>query len=305
MRFADLKNDFVFRRIFASHPHILCGLLNDLLERSGDQTIDSIEYLPSEQLPLVPGFKLSILDVRCKDRSGATFIVEMQLVHVPGFDKRVVYNGCKAYVGQLKAADPYTELTDVVAISICDFVLWPDAELKAKGLTPVPMLSRWNMRERHSHNHGLLHVQYAFLELPKLSKDPPKTGAETWAWLFVHGRDLTDVPEGLPSGPYREALEIANQASFTEEEFDACRKVTDEIEQLRVLLDYKWSSGFVEGELKGELKGKRDILLQLLSHVGFEVDAAHLHHIQSCTDVGTLERWTKNIFNAKTITDVF
>jgi hypothetical protein len=32
MAFADLKNDFVFRRIFATHPDILRGLLNDLLE---------------------------------------------------------------------------------------------------------------------------------------------------------------------------------------------------------------------------------------------------------------------------------
>jgi len=33
MAFADLKNDFVFRRIFATHPDILRGLLNDLLDR--------------------------------------------------------------------------------------------------------------------------------------------------------------------------------------------------------------------------------------------------------------------------------
>jgi hypothetical protein len=80
MAFADLKNDFVFRRIFATHPDILRGLLNELLDRQGDQAIDGIEYLPSEQLPLVAGAKLSILDVRCKDRAGTTFVVEMWLV---------------------------------------------------------------------------------------------------------------------------------------------------------------------------------------------------------------------------------
>src|SRR5215470_7537840 len=148
MAFADLKNDFVFRRIFASHPDILRGLLNDLLERTGDHTITSIEYLPSEQLPLVVGAKLSILDVRCKDRAGTTFVVEMQLIHVPGFINRVVYNACKAYVGQLQEADRYTQLTDVIAISICDFELWPDAQQQDQGLPRVPMLSRWNMTER-------------------------------------------------------------------------------------------------------------------------------------------------------------
>jgi hypothetical protein len=48
--FADRRNDFVFRRVFAGHPDILRGLLDDLLERQGEQTIDHIEYLPSEQV---------------------------------------------------------------------------------------------------------------------------------------------------------------------------------------------------------------------------------------------------------------
>jgi hypothetical protein len=52
-------------------------------------------------MPLVAGAKLSILDVRCRERSGTTFVVEMQLVHVPGFINRVVYNACKAYAGHL------------------------------------------------------------------------------------------------------------------------------------------------------------------------------------------------------------
>ncbi len=42
--FADLKNDFVFRRIFATHPDILRRLLNDLLERRDAQTIVSLDY---------------------------------------------------------------------------------------------------------------------------------------------------------------------------------------------------------------------------------------------------------------------
>jgi hypothetical protein len=42
MAFADLKNDFVFRRIFATPPDILRGLLNDLLDRRDNEVIVSI-----------------------------------------------------------------------------------------------------------------------------------------------------------------------------------------------------------------------------------------------------------------------
>ena len=206
MAFADLKNDFVFRRIFGMHPDILRGLLNDLLERTGKDTIVAVEYLPSEQLPLVAGAKLSILDVRCKSQDGAIFVVEMQLIHMAGFINRVVYNGCKAYVNQLKAGEPYTQLADVVAISICDFELWPDAEQHRRGEPPMPMLSRFAMTERSTGNHALLQVQYAFLELPKVPKDKPAAGAALWAWLFVHAPELREMPPDLPPGPYREAM---------------------------------------------------------------------------------------------------
>ena len=76
MGYADLKNEVVFRKVFGQHPRVLAGLLNDLLERSGDSTIVEIEYLPGEQFPPLLGMKLSILDVRCREKGGATFLVE-------------------------------------------------------------------------------------------------------------------------------------------------------------------------------------------------------------------------------------
>jgi len=322
--FADLKNDFVFRRIFAKHPNILRGLLNDLLDRSGDRTIVAIEYLPSEQLPLVAGAKLSILDVRCRDRAGTTFVVEMQLLHVAGFVNRVVYNACKAYADQLKAGDPYTKLTDVIAISICDFVLWPDAKQDAANLPRVPMISRWNMTERGSGNNGLLQVQYAFLELPKLQEKKPETGAELWAWLFVHGPELHEVPPELPQGPHREAVELANEATFTQLELDAYRKVMDEIQQAREYGEAKRAEGHefglavghraglavghklgvAEGHKLGVAEGKRETLLRLLKRADIHVTEENLDRIRGCEDALVLDGWIERVFGAKTIADV-
>jgi PD-(D/E)XK nuclease family transposase len=296
MAFADLKNDFVFRRIFATHPDILRGLLNDLLDRLDAHAIVSIEYLPSEQLPLVVGAKLSILDVRCKDRAGTTFVVEMQLIHVPGFVNRVVYNACKAYAGQLKAGNPYTGLTDVVAISICDFELWPDAEQDRQKLNRVPMLSRWNMTERASGNHGLLQVQYAFLELPKLSPDKPDTGTAYWAWLFVNAPLLTAVPADLPPGPHRDALELANEATFSQAELDAYRKVMDEIQQAREYGEVKRAEGMVEQAARN--------LLTVLRVRGIVVPDAARERIVAEKDPSLLERWLERAIVAASVAEV-
>jgi predicted transposase/invertase (TIGR01784 family) len=296
--FADLTNDFVFRRIFATHPDILRGLLNDLLARQGDQAIDAIEYLPSEQLPLVVGAKLSILDVRCKDRAGTTFVVEMQLIHHPGFVNRVVYNACKAYVGQLKAGKWYDSLTDVVAISICDFEIWPDAAQKAQGLATVPMLSRWNMTERGSGSSGLLQVQYAFLELPKLPERRPDTGASRWAWLFVHAPELTEVPADFPV-VHREALALANKATFTQEELDAYEKVRDEIQQVLAIAEARWAegkaegeaTGFAKGEAVGLARGKAVAVLAILAARSIPVSPEARTAIEGCEDATMLDQW--------------
>jgi hypothetical protein len=296
MVFADLKNDFVFRRIFATHPEILRGLLNDLLGRSGERAIEAVEYLPSEQLPLVEGAKLSILDVRCRDRSGAIFIVEMQLIHHPGFINRVVYNACKAYAGQLKAGEWYTSLTDVVAISICDFELWPDDKQRAQQLPLVPMLSRWNMVERSSRSDGLLQVQYAFLELPKVPRERPEApGADLWAWLFVHAPELREMPPDLSPGPHRAALELANQAKFTPEEMQAYERVRDEIRQVIEIAAARWAEGKAEGKAEGRAEGETAALvrsiLALLAARGVPVSAEARARIEACGDVATLDRW--------------
>jgi hypothetical protein len=300
MVFADLKNDFVFRRIFARHPDILRGLLNDLLDRQGDRAIEDIEYLPSEQPPLVAGAKLSILDVRCRDRSGTTFVVEMQLLHMAGFINRVVYNACKAYADQLEAGDSYTKLTDVIAISICDFVLWPDGEQDAAKLPRIPMLSRWNMTERGSGNHGLLQVQYAFLELPKLPAGRPETGAELWAWLFVHAPELTEVPADLPPGPHREAVELAKEATFTQLELDAYRKVMDEIQQAR---EYG-ATQRAEGKTEGKTEAKAEAILMVLAARGIAVDSETRARITACSDAALLDRWVARAATASSGHDV-
>ena len=300
MAFADLKNDFVFRRIFATHPDILRGLLNDLLNRRDKEAIVSIEYLLRSQLPLVMGAKLSILDVRCKDLAGTTFVVEMQLIHVPGFINRVVYNACKAYVSQLKVRAKYKQLADVVAISICDFELWPDKKQVEQKLPLVPMLSQWNMTERTSGSRGLLQVQYAFLELPKLPAQKPEAGAGYWAWLFVHAPELTGVPDDLPLGPYREALELANEATFTQEERDAYQKVTDEIQQVRELAEAKWA----EGKAEGETGAKAAAILAFLAARGIPVSAEVRSDIEACKEVATLDRWIVRAATAASAKDV-
>jgi hypothetical protein len=128
--FGDPKTDFIFQRIFGSDDHktALLGFLNDILQLDEAHRITSVALLPPEQRPRISELKDSIVDVKCADTHGTTYVVEMQVLNVEAFEKRVVYNVANAYTNQIGASFAYPELDDVIGISICDFELWPRKE---------------------------------------------------------------------------------------------------------------------------------------------------------------------------------
>ncbi len=254
--FADPKTDFVFKRIFGTQPnkHLLIELLNALLELEGEQRIEDLTYLSPEQRVPVAELKLSIVDVKCRDHAGREYVVEMQILNVEAFEKRVVYNVSKAYVMQIHSGEHYLELSDVVGVTICDFELWPTPP--QPGGPPVPMLSRWRMQEQ---NHGALalsQVQYVFLELPKYIKGAgAETTVELWAHFFRVSEGLEVIPPELAEEPFRTALEHARTASFTPAEWDAYDRAKVAEQDARGAVSLAERQGEVRGEVRGFARG--------------------------------------------------
>ena len=302
MPYADLKNDVVFRKVFGTHPDVLMGLLNDLLDRHGAHAITALEYLPSEQAPLVMGMKLSILDVRCRDASGVTFVVEMQVLPITGFLNRVVYNACKAYVGTLKRGRQYDELTDVIAVSICDFELWPDAEQRAHGEPLVPLVSRWSMAERtNGARRGMGQVEYVFLELPKLGERLPTNVVERWAVLFRSAPDLTpaSVVEVPLTRAQRAALEYAREETMTPSERDLIARSHEEVDQVRRTIEHEARKARGEGLKKGVKRGRLLTLRKMLRRI---VSARHealteeqSQRVDACKRASVLDDWIERL----------
>ena len=282
--FADPKTDFVFKRIFGSEARkpLLIALLNHLLELEGEHLILDVQHLSLDQHVGVPEMKLSIVDVKCTDAAGRRFVVEMQVLKVEGFEKRVVYNASKAYVMQLRSAEEYPTLCNVVGVTICDFELWPDKD--DKGRFKVPMLSRWRMQEQHSGEQGMPQVQYAFLELPKYQAGAnPQTLVDKWAYFFREAKNLNVVPPALSEGPFRDALEVARTATFEPEEWEAYERAKMAEQDARGAL----AVAHQEGETSGTAKA----ILAVLAARGLAVDEAIRARILGCSDPVTLGRW--------------
>ena len=252
--FADPRNDFAFKRIFGSEDHkdVLVAFLNDMLALDERHRIVHVHLLSPEQRPVVPELKYSVVDVLCRDARGITYVVEMQVLQVEGFEKRIVYNVAKAYVNQLARADPYPQLNDVVGITICDFEVWPD-----DGERRIPMLSRWRMTEQQTGAPGLGQLRFVFLELPKYDVSrPPQTMIEKWAYFFREAKNLTMVPEVLVEHPFVDALEAARIARFTVADWDAHIVMGMAIQDRRGMIAFAERRGRELGELLGRERGR-------------------------------------------------
>lgn len=118
IKYLDPKADLTFKKIFAGHPDLLISLLNALLPLKRNQQIKSIEYLPTELVPVDPLHKDTIVDVRCRDVEGRQFVVEMQMASTDAFKQRVLFNASKAYVSQAEMGCKYEDLQPVYSLKI-------------------------------------------------------------------------------------------------------------------------------------------------------------------------------------------
>ncbi|MFO0760749.1 MAG: Rpn family recombination-promoting nuclease/putative transposase [Byssovorax sp.] len=292
--FGDPKTDFVFQRIFGSDDHktALVGFLNDILQLDGAHRVTSVTILPPEQRPKVSELKHSIVDVKCVDARGTTYVVEMQVFNVEAFEKRVVYNVAKAYTNQLGVGFAYPELDDVIGISICDFELWPRGH--AAG---VPMLSRWRMQEQTSGVVGLPQLQLVFLELPKYTAgNDPQTFVDKWAYFFREAENLLAIPEALRHPPLLDALEGARTARFNREEWDAYIAASMAIQDERGALSL--------ARREGETAANARAVLAVLPARGITVSDADRERILGEKDLVKLERWLEKAATAGSVAEV-
>jgi len=162
MKFLNPKTDFAFKKIFGSEESqdILLSFLNALLGLTSPYRLNDVTILDPYLAPKIRGMKDSYLDVRAKDETGKSYIIEMQVLNVAGFEKRVLYNACKTYAGQLSSGEDYHLLTDVIAITITDFIMFPD-------LNAISNKFKLRADAGEVYNDDL---ELVFAELPKFRK---------------------------------------------------------------------------------------------------------------------------------------
>ncbi len=313
MRFLNPKTDYAFKKIFGSEASrdILISFLNAILVLSGAEVIVDVTVLDPRLAPKIDGMKDTYLDVRVRDQRGRSYIVEMQVLNVEGFEKRILYNACKAYVNQLGKGDPYHILTEVVAVTITDFTMFPDL---------ARVLSRFRLCADENPLICQRDLELVFAELPKFTSTEGElsTTLDRWLYFLKTARDLTAIPQSLAVEPaIVHAFEIASRAGWTEEELDELEKREMWIGEQRHILELaraaeqkaraaeqKAQEAEQKGEARGRAEGKAETLLRQLRRRFHAVPPEMVDRVLNAGSA-QLDDWLDRILDAKTLPDVF
>lgn len=258
IKYLDPKADLTFKKIFAGHPDLLISLLNALLPLKRNQQIKSIEYLPTELVPVDPLHKDTIVDVRCRDVEGRQFVVEMQMAWTDAFKQRVLFNASKAYVSQAEMGCKYEDLQPVYSLNLVNEIFEKD------------------MKE-YKHNYHIVHDKrtkkvieglcFTFIELPKFHPHTMKEKRMTVLWLrfLTEINDKTqEVPAELLESPeISKALEEVKISAFTVEELRAYDKFWDRVSSEKTLMEGRYDEGKQDKALE---------IAQNLKSAGMDVD---------------------------------
>ena len=263
MIFINPKTDFAFKKIFGSEQShgILISFLNGLLY-DGRSTIQDLDILNPYQAPRIRGVKNTYLDVKARLVTGETVIIEMQVLNVEGFEKRILYNAAKAYSIQMQTGQDYPSLNPVIALTITDFVMFPEIE---------PVISRFRLKETHHLiDYPVNDLELVFVELPKFERSLAEldTLTEKWMYFLRHARDLNTVPTIMGDvAEIQQAFVMANQANLSPEELDELEH------QLIFIQDQR--GAIVKATQQGLQQGRQEVQVDIARRLlGLMDDAA-------------------------------
>jgi len=249
--------DVVFKKIFGNHPHLLKSFLNAILPLPDDGQIVSLNYLSGEQIPSIPEFKRTIVDVKCIDQQGRIFIVEMQTDWIGGFMQRMLFNSASAYVQQLKKGDSYKLLYPVYGVGIIA------DKFEFQDPSWYHHYQIVNIKDPVKKIEGL---EFLFIELPKFK---PVNKTEKYLqvlWLrFLSELNETTkmVPEEFLAIPeIREACALSEEAAYTKGELEGYNKYWDAISTAKTLAQGNLEEGIAKGILEGITKGRAEGILE-------------------------------------------
>jgi predicted transposase/invertase (TIGR01784 family) len=289
MNFLDIKTDFAFKKVFGSEGSRdrLISFLNGIIKFPDNIKIVDLTIIDPYNIPELMGMKDTYVDVKAVLNNGTKVIIEMQVLNHICFEKRVLYNMAKNYSMQLLQGDNYHLLNPIIALTIVDFVMFPNSD---------KTISYFKLMEKDSFIDYSDDLEMIFIELPKFNKELEEleTICDKWLYFIKNSAKLDAIPKNMPH-EIESAFYMSNKAQLSPEELELQRRKLDYIlvQKDSIALAEKMgieigkeegiAIGKEEGIAIGEKKAKLDMAQKLL------LSGMDITMIESITGLSRLE----------------
>lgn len=216
MKFINPKIDLAFKKIFGSSESkdILINFLNAILYEA-QPVIEDLEIInPQTENPTFGG-KDTYLDIKARINSDRIALIELQIINVSSFGKRLLYNVEKSYSLQLTPEERSEKLKQVISLKITDFEMFANQK---------EVISRFVFKEKEKQfDYPDTEIDLVFVEMPKFSKQLAEleTTADKWIYFLKNTSTLETVPENLSAVPaIKKAFQMASEDNFNQQELN-------------------------------------------------------------------------------------
>ena len=248
---ATFINPFVdrgFKLLFGREDSkiLLIDLLNDLLE--GERAITELSFMNVEAPAESPDSRMAVFDLKCKDKDGTYFIVEIQNSLQAYFYERGLYYLCRMICDQDKRGDAWNfALCPVYGIFFLNFKSGKTDKVR----TDVVLADRENGLQVSNL------IREVYIEMPFFCKKETDCNCGLDYWLYT--LKYMEKFEALPFKGQKALFEklerlskIVNLNKKERMEYEECLKIYRDNKNC---YDYAVENGYKEGLEKGLAKG--------------------------------------------------
>lgn len=209
----DPKIDCVFKALLGAdeNRNLLLHFLNAFLAQELIEPLVWVDILNPYNDKECLTDKLSIVDVKAKDRHERLYQIEIQLTSYRHLPARIIYNWADIYSQQLKSGQDYSELKPTYAIwLLAENLLFDDTDY----------IHHYKMRDEQGHTftpHGGIWL----LELNKFNANHIETEDQRWLKFFKVGEQLNDdaLPDWMTTQEMKQAMSTLTIFSEKERQY--------------------------------------------------------------------------------------
>ena len=255
----DLKNDYVFKRIFAKPENNT--ELKELTEAILDEKIKTIVVTNPEISKNYKDEKLGVLDIRAYMNDDTIVDIEMQVSNINTMIDRNITYSSRVIGEQLRIGDDYKILKRFIAINLLGENLLRRntyhsiVHLKFEETEPEKYVDMGYKEEEEVLTYK---VEYHYIELKKFLKKNPGISSklEQWLWLIVGKEDKVEMVSKENKTIEKVVEDLDEMSADENERWEAFnRKLA--IWDYNVNIQMATEQGKEEGLAKGEEIGKK------------------------------------------------